>query len=218
MDELRFSVYTDSLEPDLPVLFRRMEEEAVRDRVPILRPETASFLETLLTAVKPENILEIGTAIGYSALRMHRAAPEARITTLELDQRRADRAEVWFSEAEALQQVRLIRGDAALILPALKESYDFIFLDGPKGQYLHYLPELKRLLKKGGLLFTDNILQEGTLLESRFAVERRDRTIHERMRQFVRLLYQDPQMKTSLLPLEDGVLLSVKKSDDHEQT
>lgn len=212
----RFSVLIDALEPDLPPLFSSMEAEAERDRVPVLRRETASLLHSLLRALEPERILEIGTAIGYSALLMHRAQPKAEITSLELRHDRLQRAEYYIREAGAESSITLLEGDAGELLKNLKGSFDFIFLDGPKAQYPVYFPELDRLLQEGGCLFTDNILQEGSLLDSRFAVDRRDRTIHSRLRDFLTELYHNTDYDNSLLPLGDGVLLSVKRKRKHD--
>lgn len=207
----RFDIYLDSLLPDAEGLFAEMEEEAKRDRVPILRRPSAAFLRSILRAEMPERILEIGTAIGYSALLMHEVCPQAEITTLELDPQRAERARTYFDRAGAAGHIRLIPGDAAESLKMLEPGYGFIFSDGPKGQIPAYFPMLDRLLKPGGILLTDNILQENTLLDSRFSVERRDRTIHERLRGFVRDIFQNDQYENSLLPLGDGMLLSVKR-------
>ncbi|MBQ4425718.1 MAG: O-methyltransferase [Lachnospiraceae bacterium] len=211
-----FSVFVDAMEPDQTALLREAEEEAERDHVPIIRRESAAYLETLLRIRKPEKILEIGSGIGYSALRMAAACPKAAITTIELDAERAARAEAYFARANETARIRLIRGDAGVILPQLSEKYDFIFLDGPKGQYEHFRSELDRLLKEGGVLLADNILQEGRLLESRYAVPRRERTIHGRMRRFVREMYRDSAYRCCLLPVGDGMLTAVKREKDND--
>ena len=119
-----------------------------------------------------------------------------------------------FRRAGREEQITLLEGDAADILKGLTGSYDFIFMDAAKGQYIHFLPDVFRLLAPGGILLSDNVLQDGDIIESRFAVERRDRTIHSRMREYLYTLTHHPDLTTSVLPLGDGVTLSVKQGND----
>ncbi len=208
----RFSTYVASLEAPEEPLLERIEAEALAARVPIIRKETQSFLKTLLVMHKPRKVLEIGTAVGFSALLMSAYLPEGGyITTIENYEKRIPIARENFRQAGKEGEISLIQGDALAVMKELTEAYDFIFMDAAKGQYIHYLPEAVRLLAPGGVLVSDNVLQGGDVLESRFAVERRDRTIHSRMREYLYELKHHDQLQTSILPLGDGVALSVRK-------
>lgn len=209
----RFSTYVASLEAPEEPLLERIEAEALAARVPIIRKETQSFLKTLLVLKKPRKVLEIGTAVGFSALLMSAYLPEGgHITTIENYEKRIPIARENFRQAGKEGVISLIQGDALAVMKELAEAYDFIFMDAAKGQYIHYLPEAVRLLAPGGVLVSDNVLQGGDVLESRFAVERRDRTIHSRMREYLYELKHHDQLQTSILPLGDGVALSVRKN------
>lgn len=208
----RFSTYVASLEAPEEPLLERIEAEALAARVPIIRKETQSFLKTLLVMHKPRKVLEIGTAVGFSALLMSAYLPEGgHITTIENYEKRILIARENFRQAGKEGEISLIQGDALAVMKELTEAYDFIFMDAAKGQYIYYLPEAVRLLAPGGVLVSDNVLQGGDVLESRFAVERRDRTIHSRMREYLYELKHHDQLQTSILPLGDGVALSVRK-------
>jgi predicted O-methyltransferase YrrM len=210
--EERMAAFINSLDPGNAPELEELEAEARRMQVPVIRRELQSLLKTLLALQKPGRILEVGTAIGFSALFMSEyAGPKARITTIENYEKRIPMAQENFRRLGKQEQIQLLAGDAREILPGLSESYDFVFMDAAKGQYIHFLPEVLRLLKSGGLLVSDNVLQEGRILDSRFAVERRDRTIHSRMREYLYELKHHPQLTTSILPLGDGVTVSVKK-------
>ena len=165
--EERMVTYIRSLEVPESAVIEAIEQEALRDRVPIIRKEMQSFLKVLLMIKRPMRILEVGAAVGFSSILMH----------------------------------------------GLEGPYDLIFVDAAKGQYIHYLPEVMRLLGTDGVLVSDNVLQEGDIIESRFAVERRNRTIHSRMREYLYELKHHDQLQTSIIPLGDGVALSVKRSD-----
>lgn len=209
----RFSTYVASLEAPEEPLLERIEAEALAARVPIIRKETQSFLKTLLVLHKPRKVLEIGTAVGFSALLMSAYLPEGgHITTIENYEKRIPIARENFRQAGKEGVISLIQGDALAVMKELTEAYDLIFMDAAKGQYIHYLPEAVRLLAPGGVLVSDNVLQGGDVLESRFAVERRDRTIHSRMREYLYELKHHDQLQTSILPLGDGVALSVRKN------
>lgn len=208
----RFSTYVASLEAPEEPLLERIEAEALAARVPIIRKETQSFLKTLLVMHKPRKVLEIGTAVGFSALLMSAYLPEGgHITTIENYEKRIPIARENFRQAGKEGMISLIQGDALAVMKELTEAYDLIFMDAAKGQYIHYLSEAVRLLAPGGILVSDNVLQGGDVLESRFAVERRDRTIYSRMREYLYELKHHDQLQTSILPLGDGVALSVKK-------
>ena len=204
--------YINSLDIGNTPLLNEIEEEAIRTYVPIIRREMQSFLKVLLAMKQPKRILEVGMAIGFSALFMSEyAGPQAKITTIEKYEKRIPIAKENFKRAGREAQITLLEGDAFELLPTLEETYDLIFMDAAKGQYIHFLPEILRLLDQDGVLVSDNVLQEGRIIDSRFAVERRDRTIHSRMREYLYELKHHPQLVTSILPLGDGVTVSVKK-------
>ena len=208
----RIATYIHSLEvPESPVI-EAIEQEALDTFVPIIRKETQSFLKVLLKIKKPLRILEVGTAVGFSAILMSEYMPEGGdITTIENYEKRIPIARENFRRAGKEDQITLIPGDALEVMKELSGPYDFIFMDAAKGQYIHYLPEVLRLLAPEGVLMSDNVLQDGDVIESRFAVERRNRTIHSRMREYLYELTHHEKLQTSLLPLGDGVALSVKK-------
>ena len=208
----RLVTYIHSLEsPETPLL-EAIEQEALDTFVPIIRKETQSFLKVLLLMKKPVRVLEIGTAVGFSALLMSEYMPEnGHITTVENYKKRIPIARENFKRAGKEEQITLIEGDALAVMKKLDGPYDFIFMDAAKGQYIHYMPEAIRLLAPEGVLVSDNVLQDGDIIESRFAVERRNRTIHSRMREYLYELKHNEHLQTSILPLGDGIALSVKK-------
>ena len=208
----RMVTYIHSLEtPEEPII-EQIEQEAKETFVPIIRKETQSFLKVLLLMKKPVRVLEVGTAIGYSAILMSHYLPkDGRIMTIEKYEKRIPIARENFSRAAVADRITLLEGDALEIMKSLEEPFDFIFMDAAKGQYIHYLPEAIRLLAPEGVLMSDNVLQDGDVIESRFAVERRNRTIHSRMREYLYELKHNEQLQTSILPLGDGVALSVRK-------
>ena len=214
----RTAAYINSLDRGNTELLNQIEREAKRACVPIIRQEMQSFLKTLLAVKKPKAILEVGTAVGFSALLMCEYGPQdMRLTTIEKYEKRIPVAKENFRRAGREEQITFLEGDAAEILHGLTGSFDFIFMDAAKGQYIHFLPDVLRLLEPGGILVSDNVLQDGDVLESRFAVERRNRTLHSRMREYLYMLTHHPQLSTSVLPLGDGVTLSVKLEEGEEQ-
>lgn len=188
-------------------------ETGAREReVPIIRKETKEFLKTLLRMKRPKRILEVGTAVGYSALYMKQYIEEdATITTIENYPPRIEEASINFENWDKDGQITLLPGDAALVLKELEGPYDFIFMDAAKGQYIHFLPDIIRLLAKGGILLSDNVLQDGDIIESRYAIKRRNHTIHSRMREYLYVLKNKEEFTTSIIPIGDGVALSVKE-------
>ncbi len=208
----RMSAFIDSLDTGNTPFLNIIESEAKRDGIPIIRAQTQSLLRLFLALVRPEAILEVGCATGFSALLMSEYAPEdCHITTIEKYEKRIPVARENFRRAGREDKITLLEGDAAEILRQLDGSYDMIFMDAAKGQYIHFLPDVRRLLAPGGILVSDNVLQDGDILESRFAVTRRNRTIHSRMREYLYELKHDPELETVILPVGDGVTVSVKK-------
>lgn len=212
----RMTDYIHSLESSQGPLCDRIEEEAVKNRIPIIRRETAALLKTLIRAVKPGQILEIGTAVGYSALLMHQVMPEnCRITTIEKYEKRIIQAKENFRLAKAEDKITLLEGDAEVLLDGLSgKKFDFIFMDAAKGQYLGWLPKILKLMPAGAVLMSDNVLQDGDVVQSRFAIERRNRTIHSRMREYLYQLKHCPQLETSILTVGDGVALSTRLAEE----
>lgn len=210
----RMVTYIRSLEVPESAVIEAIEQEALRDRVPIIRKEMQSFLKVLLMIKRPMRILEVGAAVGFSSILMSEYMPEGgHITTIENYDKRIPIARANFKRAGKEEQIDLIEGDALEVMHGLEGPYDLIFVDAAKGQYIHYLPEVMRILGTDGVLVSDNVLQEGDIIESRFAVERRNRTIHSRMREYLYELKHHDQLQTSIIPLGDGVALSVKRSN-----
>ena len=210
----RMVTYIRSLEVPESAVIEAIEQEALRDRVPIIRKEMQSFLKVLLMIKRQMRILEVGAAVGFSSILMSEYMPEGgHITTIENYDKRIPIARANFKRAGKEEQIDLIEGDALEVMHGLEGPYDLIFVDAAKGQYIHYLPEVMRLHGTDGVLVSDNVLQEGDIIESRFAVERRNRTIHSRMREYLYELKHHDQLQTSIIPLGDGVALSVKRSD-----
>ena len=211
----RMVTYIRSLErPENPVI-EEIEQEALDSYVPIIRKETQSFLKVMMLMNRPARVLEVGTAVGFSAILMSEYLPEdSHITTIENYEKRIPIARNNFKRAGKEEKITLIEGDALEVMKTLEGPYDFIFMDAAKGPYIHYMPEAVRLLSEGGILMSDNVLQDGDIIESRFAVERRNRTIHSRMREYLYELKHSDVLETSIIPLGDGVALSIKKKKE----
>ena len=211
----RMVTYIHSLETPENSLLEEIEKEALDTYVPIIRKETKSFLKTLITMNRPMNILEVGTAVGFSALVMSEYAPAGcKITTIENYDKRIPIARENFKRAGKESDITLLEGDALEVMKGLAGPYDFVFMDAAKGQYIHYLPEVTRLLSEGGVLVSDNVLQDGDVAKSRYAIERRDRTIHKRMRDYLYTIKNHPLLETTILPVGDGVAISIKTGDN----
>lgn len=207
----RIRDYIHSLEPSQGELCDEIARDAIADYVPIIKKETGALLKTLVAAKQPKAILEVGTAVGYSALLMARVMPkDCHITTIEKFEPRIPVARENFRRAGMEERITLLEGDAGEILALLTETYDFIFMDAAKGQYIHWLPVILNLLSDGGVLVSDNVLQDGDIVESRYAVERRNRTIHSRMREYLYTLKHMEGVETSIVPIGDGVTISVR--------
>lgn len=213
--EERICTFISSFDAGNTPFLNELEQYAIKTNVPIIRPQTQSLLKLLLEIKRPKQILEVGTAIGFSALLMSEYGPaDCRITTIEKYEKRIPVAKENFRKAGKEDRITLLEGDAAEILPGLSGQYDFIFMDAAKGQYIHFLPDILRLMPVGGLLISDNVLQDGDVMESRFAVTRRNRTIHKRMRDYLYELKHHPDLQTDILPVGDGVTISVKREAD----
>lgn len=208
----RVVAYINSLDRGNSEICNLIEKEAIRDDVPIIRKEMSNLLKVLLALKQPEKILEVGTAVGYSSILMSENMPEdCHITTIENYDKRIPIARQNFRRAGKEDRITLLEGDATKILKTLDESFDFIFMDAAKGQYVSFLPDILRLMPAGGLLISDNVLQEGDIVESRYGITRRNRTIHARMREYLYILTHSDELITSVVPIGDGITLSIKK-------
>lgn len=209
--EDRMKAYINSLDKGNTPVLDEIEKEAIGAYVPIIRQETQSLLKVLISMKSPERILEVGTAVGFSAILMAEySGNNTNITTIEKFEKRIPIARSNFKRAGMENRITLLEGDALEVLKTLDTEYDFIFMDAAKGQYINFLPEVKRLLKAGGVLVSDNVLQDGDIIQSRYAVTRRNRTIHGRMREYLYELTHDADLQTTILPIGDGVTISIK--------
>jgi len=205
----RMNAYILSLDQDEIDAIHKIEHQAVAAHIPIIRKETKSLLKVLLRMTKPKKLLEVGTAVGFSAVFMSEYIGEkSTITTIEKSPERIAEARENFKRLEKESQITLLEGDALEVLKGLKPDYDFIFMDAAKGQYICLLPEVLRLLAPGGTIVSDNVLQGGDIVESRFAITRRNRTIHSRMREYLWQLKHTETLETVILPIGDGVAIS----------
>ena len=208
----RMSAFIDSLDTGNTPFLNEIEREAKETNVPIIRTQMQSLMKFLLAMHKPESILEVGCAIGFSALLMSEYAPAGcKITTIEKYEKRIPIARENFKRAGREDSITLLEGDAADILKELTGTYDLIFMDAAKGQYIHFLPDILRLLKTGGTLVSDNVLQDGDIIESHYVVTRRNRTIHKRMREYLYELTHREDLVTAVLPVGDGITVSEKR-------
>ena len=210
----RLTAFINSLDTGNPAYLNELEKEARETNVPIIRTETQSLLRTLISINRPARILEVGTAIGFSALCMSEYAPQGcQITTIEKYEKRLPIARENFRRAGQEERITLLEGDADLHLKELADQgrlFDLVFMDAAKGQYLNWLPLVLKLMPEGGVLISDNVLQDGDIVESRFAVQRRNRTIHSRMREYLYQLKHTQQLETAVIPIGDGVTVSTK--------
>lgn len=203
--------FINSLNQEDSELVTRIEREARREEVPIVRTETKELLKVLVCMKKPQRLLEVGTAVGFSAIYMSQYLPEGgKITTIEKYEPRIQQAKVNFEQAKVEDKITLLEGDAAEILKELQETFDMIFMDAAKGQYIHFLPDVIRLLAPDGVLISDNVLQDGDVLESHYAITKRNRTIHSRMREYLYTIKHHPDLETAIVPIGDGVAISTR--------
>lgn len=214
LDE-RLITFINSLDRGNSEGLEEIKKAAQAENVPIIRQDMQAFMRFLMASNRPQNILEVGAAVGFSAILMAENTPEdTKITTIENWE---PRIPVCLNNIKALgyeNRITLLQGDAGEIVPRLRAEgrvFDFIFMDAAKGQYPVLLEDILAMLSAGGLLVTDNVLSDGDIIESRFAIERRDRTIHKRMRDYLYELTHDDRLVTSVLAVGDGAAVSVKK-------
>ena len=214
IEDERISTYIHSLDQELPEKLQIIEEAALADAVPIIKKPTQTLLRFLLKSNRPKRILEVGCAVGFSAILMSENMPEdGHITAIEKVPQRNEKSKENFLIAEKTEKITLLEGDATDLLKELvsqKQQYDMIFMDAAKGQYLHFFDDIMQLLAPHGLLVSDNVLQDGDIVQSRYAIVKRNRTIHSRMRDYLYLLTHHECLQTVILPLGDGVTLSTR--------
>lgn len=216
MADDRMMTFFHSFDRGKPSYLEELERYSIETGVPIIRPEMQNLLRLLITWAKPESILEVGTAIGFSALFMSEYAPiGCHIMTIEKYEKRISAARENFAKAGKENDITLIEGDAVKILSKMDGEFDLIFMDAAKGQYINFLPDVLRLLSASGILVSDNILQDGDVLESRYAIKHRNRTIHDRMREYLYALTHSEELETMILPIADGAAVSVRKWKAH---
>ena len=213
IDEIRVSDFILSLSSETDNDILKLKQYAIDNDVPIIRDETRDFLKLILSIKKPNNILEIGTAIAYSTLIMHKNCPKAKIVTVEDFPRRIIEAKYNINKYFDLEKIDLIDKDASIYLKenGEKDCFDLVFLDAAKGQYINWINDIKRLMKKDAILIADNIFKDGEILESRFLIKKRDRTIHKRMREFLKFITSDTDLNTQIFNIGDGISISIKK-------
>lgn len=203
--------YLRLIQPKYDGVLGEIQEEAQEKQVPIVPHEVARFLSTILSIKRPKEVLEIGTAVAFSAGLISRyLQPGGHVTTI-------DRYEVMLKDARENikrmnleETINLIEDDASNVLPTLTGPYDVVFLDAAKGQYAQFLPHILRLMPIGGILIADDVLQSGDIAKSRYSVPRRQRTIHKRMRNFLWDISHLDCLESSIIPIGDGVVLCHK--------
>ncbi|WP_027422112.1 O-methyltransferase [Lachnobacterium bovis] len=208
----RLTTYINSLGSSNTKILDTIEKEALQSFVPIIRKEMQSFLKLLLQIKKPKRILEVGTAVGFSTILMAEYNPvECEIVTIENYEKRIPIAKKNFERAKKEEQITLLEGDATEILKELDGEFDLIFMDAAKGQYINFMPDVLRLLSKDGILVSDNVLQDGDIIESHYMIDRRNRTIYKRMREYLYELTHNEKLVTSIMPIGDGITVTTFK-------
>ncbi|MGI6621664.1 MAG: O-methyltransferase [Clostridiaceae bacterium] len=191
---------------------RDLEKYAEDNHIPIIQPETAALLKVLIGIHKPERVLEAGTAIGYSAVIIARAmGTSGTVDTIEIDEDMAEAARKNIEIMDLSKRIRVLQGDALEVMECLDTAYDFIFLDAAKGRYIEYFDHAIRLLRPGGLLVSDNVLYKGLVAQNQKVVHKH-RTIAVKLKEYLQLLCHDERLKTSIIPIGDGLAVSLKRS------
>lgn len=218
INQSRLTTYLESLDDDLPKYLEDIRSLALERDVPIIRRSMHGLIKTLIELKRPRNVLEIGTAVGYSTLFiLEHSIEDVRILTMEAFEPRIREAKLNFTKYDRDGKITLLEGDANILLQevtsndAWKDGFDFVFMDAAKGQYHSFLEKVLPLMNQGAILLTDNVFQDGDIIESKFTVRRRDRTIHGRMRDFLYEITHHEELTTSIIPLGDGAAVSVKK-------
>lgn len=212
--EKYLSDYIDKIQPHCTGELGELQENSYNEGLPIIPNDVVRLLGVLLSMHKPEKILEIGMAVGFSASYMAGFLPEnGYIKTIDRYPIMIERAKENFKRLGVEDKITILQGDAAEVLPNLEDKFDFIFMDAAKGQYIQILPEVLRLLRKGGIIFADDVLQDGRVAMGYDEVPRRQRTIHKRMNEFLNEISTNPKLKSSILTIGDGVAIIQKLED-----
>lgn len=201
--------YIRGLLPSNDELLKEMETFAHENHVPIIQPEVAKFLSFIIKSKMAKDILEVGTAIGYSAICMCKAAGDCNVTSIERDAGMTEKALDYISKAGLKDKISVIEGEAQSVLSLMDRKFDLIFLDAAKGQYLEFFNDCHRMLRTGGILFADNVLFRGMVASNELLI-RRKITIVKRLRKYLEFIQENSNYETSILPLGDGVMVSVK--------
>lgn len=203
--------YIRQLIPEHSGILKDLECYAKENSVPIVQKETAKFLELMVTIKKPKKILELGTAIGYSAVLMYLTSDKnCEITTVERDTEMIERAKSNIEKYGFQNNIKILEGDCLEVLENLNDSYDMIFMDAGKGHYNHFLPHCLRLLKKDGIIVADNVLFRG-MVASKDLIKRRKITIVKRMKSYLDMVSNDKDLITSVLPMGDGIAVTTRR-------
>ncbi len=204
--------------PDVLKL-QQLQADALRRGIPIIKDDTAAYLVNLIADEKPQKILEIGTAVGYSAAVLLTSAPDSSyLWTIELDRNLAAEAEQNLAKLGLTQKAQVLQGDALEIMPQLirsGEHFDLIFIDGPKGQYPRLFKLADRLLEVRGILVADNIELHGMLLPETH-VPHKHKTMVRRLQEYLDIIQNHPHYKSEIMPIGDGLAVSRKTADNEE--
>lgn len=218
IDNERFRVFVEAYQKPYLDYIEKLKSDALVDDVPIITDATRDVLKLLLEIKKPKRILELGTAIGYSTIFMSEYTKKStHIDTIENFPKRVKEAKKNIKLYDKNKKITLYDMDISdfLLKKAknikVKDKYDFIFLDAAKAQYIVWLPYLIELLNKNGLLIADNVLRDGDILESRYTIRKRDRTIHKRIREYIYAICHDKNLDSYILDIGDGLTVSVRK-------
>lgn len=193
---------------------KELEDFARKENIPIIPHETVAYFRFLMETMQPKNILEIGTAIGFSALLMAQHSPESKITTIDRNPEMIGFAKANFAKFDNRQQITLLEGDAVDVLSTLTESYDFVFMDSAKSKYIIFLPEILKHLEVGGVVVLDDIFQGGDVAKDIMEVRRGQRTIYRGLQRLFEATLDNPSLTASLVPLGDGILMLRKNKAD----
>ena len=195
---------------------KELENFARKENIPIIPHETVAYFRFLMETIQPKNILEIGTAIGFSALLMAQHSPESKITTIDRNPEMIGFAKANFVKYDIRQQITLLEGDAVDVLSTLTESYDFVFMDSAKSKYIVFLPEILKHLEVGGVVVLDDIFQGGDIAKDIMEVRRGQRTIYRGLQRLFDATLNNPGLTASLVPLGDGILMLRKNQAEIE--
>lgn len=193
---------------------KELEEFARRENIPIIPHETVAFFRLFLQTMQPKSILEIGTAIGFSALLMAEQVPDARITTIDRNEEMIGFAKENFARFDQRNQITLLEGDAVDLLEHIEQRFDLIFMDSAKSKYIVFLPEVLKRLEVGGVVILDDIFQGGDVARDIMEVRRGQRTIYRGLQRLFDATLDHPDLTTSLIPLGDGILMIRKNQEE----